>query len=198
MARNWIQDFRDDEDGSMAVELLLVTPIIVWALLSTLVYFDLFRVESNSNRAALTIADMFSRESTVDDDFVDGARDVLRALTYEEANPDLRVTSYSYDETRDRYARVWTEQRGFGRGIRNSDLASLKSAGRLPVMANGDRAILVETRTQYDAPFSIGLGPFTGTNLDDVTFTTFVVIRARPGRLCFDNTPGNPDDAEIC
>lgn len=67
----------------------------------------------------------------------------------------------------------------------NANLADLKAAGRLPALADGDRAILLQTRTEYDAPFSVGLGPFTSTNLDDVTFQTYIVIRPRPGQLCF-------------
>lgn len=45
-----IKRFRDNEDGSAAIELVLVTPIITWALLSTIVYFDAFRAETRSAR----------------------------------------------------------------------------------------------------------------------------------------------------
>ncbi|WP_108816344.1 TadE/TadG family type IV pilus assembly protein [Loktanella sp. Alg231-35] len=199
MLTEFLQEFRDDEDGSMAIELLLVTPILVWALLSTFVYFDLFRVESNSNRAALTMADMFSREAApITPAYLNGAREVLRALTFEEANPDYRVTVYRYRETQDDYRRVWSKRRGLGAALSNSDLADLKAADRLPLMANNDQAILFETRTEYDAPFSIGLGPFSGTDLDDVTFQTFIVIRPREGRLCWDQDPDDGLANQVC
>ena len=62
-------------------------------------------------------------------------------------------------------------------------------------MANGDRAILIQTRVDYDAPFRIGLGPFTGTDLQDFSFETFTVIRPRPPTLCWDE----PDPiADLC
>lgn len=183
--RHYLRKFRDDQNGSMSIELLLVTPILVWALLSTYVYFDLFRVESNSNRAALTIADMFSRENLdIDGPYLNNARNILRELTYEENNPDFRITVYTYNDSTSTYRVRWSRNRGMAPNYNNADLANLKAAGRLPALANGDRAILLQTRTEYDAPFSVGLGPFTGTDLDDVTFETYIVIRPRPGELC--------------
>jgi hypothetical protein len=188
---NYLRKFRDDQNGSMSIELLLVTPILVWALLSTYVYFDLFRVESNSNRAALTIADMLSRETVdIDASYLNTTRNILRELTYEEANPDYRITVYTFRDSDRSYRRVWSRNRGLAPNFNNTNLNELQAAGRLPALADGDRAILLQTRTEYDAPFSIGLGPFTSTDLDDVTFQTFIVIRPRPGQLCFLRSDG--------
>ena len=79
-----IKRFRDNEDGSAAIELVLVTPIITWALLSTIVYFDAFRAETRSARAGLTIADMFSREASapvaIGAGYVDAAQALLGTL----------------------------------------------------------------------------------------------------------------------
>lgn len=180
-----LRQFWDDESGVVAVELVLMVPILTWAFLSTYVYFDVFRVESNANRAALTVADMFSREEApIDDNYLDGAHNLLRELTFEETNPDYRLTVYTYRETQDDYRVIWSKFRGYLDDLKHNDLENMRN--RLPVMANGDRAILLETRVEYDAPFRIGLGPFTGTDLDDVTFTTFTVIRPRAPTLCWD------------
>ena len=190
--RSFVHAFVRDERGVVAVELVLVVPILVWALLSTFVYFDVFRVESNTTRAALTVADMFSREEVpITDAYLDGARSLLQALTFEESDPDYRVTVYRYQEFDDKYLVVWSENRGMVPNLDNDQLMNIRH--RLPILANGDRAILLETRVEYDAPFDIGIGSFANTNLDDVTFTTFTVIRPRANTLCFDTTPA--DDA---
>lgn len=190
--RSLLKRFRDDEDGVIAIELVLVVPILVWCLLSTFVYFDVFRVESNSTRAALTVADMFSREDApVNNAYIDGARNLLRTLTFEEDEPDLRITVYRYQASNDRYVRVWSRNRGWPDGnMSNAEVRAMGDADRLPIMANGDQAILLETRTEYDAPFNIGLGPFTTTDLDDVVFTTFNIIRPRNNKLCFERNSG--------
>ena len=142
----------------MSIELVLVVPLLVWALLSTFVYFDVFRVEANSNRASLTLAEMFSRETTpITSEFLNSAREVLRTLTFEESSPDYRVTVYRYRPSDDSYLRVWSRHRGLDQTLRNEDLALLQSENKLPKMNSIDHAILIETRIEYDAPFSIGL-----------------------------------------
>ncbi|MFO8126827.1 TadE/TadG family type IV pilus assembly protein [Yoonia sp.] len=186
----FIRAFREDERGSMSIELLLVVPILLWVFLSTFVYFDVFRVQTNAVRATITLAELFSREDVVNSTYLNSAQQVLRTLTFEEANPDYRVTVYRYRESDDTFRRVWSRHRGFGEALTNADLADLKTAGRLPAMNEFDQNIYIETRTQYDAPFNIGLGPFTVTNLEDLTFTNDVVIRPRGTRLCFERNDG--------
>lgn len=193
----FLRRFRDDEDGSMAIELLLVTPILVWVFLSTFVYFDAFRVETNSVRATITLAEMFSREDVIDVSFLNGARSALRALTFEERNPDYRVTVYRYRASDDTFRRVWGKNRGMGGDLTNADLAALKAKGRLPPMNEIDHNVFIETRTQYSAPFNIGLGPFVATNLQNLTFTSDMIIRPRAGRLCWDPDV-NVANNEVC
>lgn len=199
MFGNTLARFKDDESGSMAIELVLVTPILVWALLSTYVYFDAFRVEANVHRASNTLAEMFSREEVeITGAYLNGAREVLRTLTYEETAPDYRVTVYRYRSDNNRYVRVWSRNRGMGGNLTNAQVRALGAAGRLPMMNTIDHAILIETRVEYDAPFSIGIGPFTDTNLEDLTFETFTVIRPRRSKLCFDSTPNDDSTGLSC
>lgn len=191
--------FRKDEDGSASIELVLVTPIIAWALLSTLVYFDAFRADTRSERAGLTIADMFSREQTpVNAAYMDGARALLRTLVESDPNPQLRVTSYSYDQPSDTYIVRWSQNRGMGMNLTTADLALMR--GRLPILANGATSLLIETRAEYRAPFALGIAPFTDNNLGTVEFTTFTVIAPRfAPSICFDPTPANPSNGdELC
>ena len=143
-----VSRFRNDEDGSMSVEFVLVVPILVWVFLSTYVYFDVYRVETNSVRATITMAEMFSREDIVDNTFIDSARQVLRELTFEEANPDFRVTVYRYRESDDRFLRVWSRHRGYDSALTNSDLTDLANAGRLQTMEELEHSIYIETRTE--------------------------------------------------
>ncbi|MEO1610626.1 MAG: hypothetical protein AAFR90_15135 [Pseudomonadota bacterium] len=192
--------FKNDEQGSMAIELLIVTPILVWVLLATFVYFDVFRVEATSNKAAITVAEMFSREEVpIVDAYVDSALNVLAALTYEEENPDLRVTVYHYDSDDSAYKVIWSEPRGdFTTELTDADLLGFDTANRLPVLGGTDHAILVQTRVEYDAPFKMGIGDFSAISLEDVEFETFIVIRPRPGQLCFDDDPADDDAGLIC
>ena len=189
--KSLLREFRDDDSGVIAIELLLVIPILVWALLSTLVYFDAFKSESISTRLSMTIADMFSRETDVDWTFINGAHDLLDALSQSDSPPDLRVTLYRINN-KGLYVRVWS--RNVGSYYSNHTTTTLRAeADRLPILSVGDRSLLIETHTDYSAPFSIGIGPFLETNLDDFSFDTFTVIRPRyEYTVCFIKNNGDP------
>ena len=195
---HFLRRFRDDEEGVAAVELLLAIPILVWALLSTLVYFDAYQNEAISTRAGLTLADAISRErNAVDDTYITNMRNVLRVLTRAESDPALRVTVYRYRAAGDRYMVVWSkdESGDMGGNLTTVELEQMRN--RLPIMANGDRAILVETRTTYTAPFSVGMGPFFGSGLETLDFNSVTVITPRfLDTICFDPTPLLPLNAD--
>lgn len=195
-----IRQFRDDEDGVISVELVFVVPILVWALLSTLVYFDVYRAESISTRAGLTIADAYSREqSFIEYDFVEGSRNLLELLAEAPSAPSLRVSVFWYDEDNNRLQIAWSKVSGtyYTDILDNSDLALGAYANRIPVMANNDRAILLETLVPYEAPFSYSMGPFTG-DLKDIQFETFTVIKPRflNSTYCYDPTYDISDNGD--
>lgn len=192
-----LRNFKNEEDGTAAIEFLLVMPLMMWALMSTYVYFDAYRVEANSNRASLALAEMFSREEVaITDPYLDGAQQLLNTLTFEESGPEYRVTTYQYDPGAGTYHVVWSRNRGMSRNLTDADLATVTD--RLPIMNAIEHYILVETVVEYDAPFSIGLGPFNPTDLSDLEFDTFTVIRPRQSRLCFDETPADPLSGVTC
>ncbi len=188
--KSYLRKFRDSEDGSIAVELVLVVPILMWVFLSTFVYFDAFRVETNAARATIAIAEMLSREETsITEEYLDSVGSVLQTLTFEEPDPDFRVTVYEYRQIDDTFRVVWSRDRGMGGVLTNTDLALLHAANRLPEISPTDHNVLVETRIDYTAPFAFNLSSFSATSLEDVSFSNFMVFRPRPSRLCFDPTP---------
>ena len=201
------QQFRSDERGVISIELILVLPILTWVLMSTFVYFDLFRNESNTHRAALTVADMFSREQTlIDGGYVTGARNVLRELTLDDPDPALRVTVYRYQASDDTYRVVWSENNGLAPNLDDDALKLLQDAQRLPILADDGRHILVETRATYTPPFRTGISLiarrgtdsevrlFEGSQIGGFTFDTFTVISPRfTPSLCWDAPAPNDD-----
>ncbi len=194
-----LKRFREDEEGTVAIELVLVVPVLVWVLLSTLVYFDVYRAEAISNRAALTMADMVSREQdAINGPYLTGMRELLQVLAETDEQPGFRLTVFTYDQPTDQYSRIWSRRRDWpGGNLTNAALRALSA--QLPIMATGDRAILLETRMQYSAPFSVGISPFGGPNFDGFEFETFTVISPRfINRLCFDTDPASNADALIC
>ncbi len=177
----WSKEFRKNESGSGAVEAMLMVPLLAWCTLATLTFFDAYRSEAIAFKAGLTVADMISREANaVDDDYIDGARDLLRFLAEDDPNPDLRITAFRWNENQSKYVRVWSKERGPRSALKTSDLAGM--TGILPDMTNGERAILVETWTDYNPPWEVGIS--------SRTMSTYNVISPRfVTQICFSNTP---------
>lgn len=196
-----IKRWRNDEEGSVAVETLMMVPLMVWAFLSTLVYFDAYRTEAVSEKAALTIADMFSRETDyIDNDYMDGASDLLKFLTLHDSDPKLRVTVFRWHAhsagATGHYHRVWSRSRGSG--LSNLTTTGVRNlSAKLPVMYDGEYAILVETWTDYETRFN---NMFV-VALQDFEMQTFTVISPRfDRRLCWTPDADSPDATanEIC
>lgn len=197
--KGFIDRFRDDESGVISIGILFAVPILVWALLSTYVYFDVFRAELVSNKAAITIADMISREEeAITDDYIDGALELLKLLIEEDDDPQLRITVFWYDQGNDTYELAWSEARGFASALDAGDLANMYNT--IPQMADGDRAILVETASGYRQPITYSIGPFSGADLNDVEFSTFTITKPRflTSQFCFDDDATNDTNALDC
>lgn len=194
-----LKRFAKDERGVLAIELCIMTPILVWVLISTWVYFDLFRTEGNVARASITVADMLSREvEPVTDAYIDTALTLLEELTFSDDSPRLRVTAYTYDGTV--FQVLWSEARGYPSALTNLDLDSLRSQSRMPILGEQRRAVLVETSTQHVPLISTKLSLFNMPYIDDHVFNTFTVVNPRFGnkKLCFDDDPDDLSNVPIC
>ena len=204
---NLLRRFRKEEDGVAAIELLFCVPLLLWTLMSTFVYFDAYRAQSISVRAALTVADMFSREETpISPDYMDGARSVLSLLAETDANPDFRVTVFTYRRLENDFRLVWSQNRGLGPNLTNADLENMRDS--FPQMSNNDRAIMLETETEYSAPFRTPVmfywreGQANGTRhadgeVQNITFDNRVIIKPRyTNNYCFDPTPNLPTNGD--
>ena len=184
-----IRRWRADEDGSVAVETLMMVPLLAWAMLATLSYFDAYRTEAISTKASLTLADMFSRETDwVDAAYIDGAASLLGFLTIKDNNPQMRISVVKWEADDPvnlpligGYSVVWSHTRG-GEKLPLTDLVIDDYTNQIPVMSHMERIIVVETWTDYEAPYTIGL--------DDFTMQTFTVMSPRfASQLCYNPTP---------
>ncbi len=97
-----------------------------WTFLATLAYFDAYKTEAVTQKAALTIADMMSREPNyINTSYVDGAYGLLQFLTPHDPDPEMRMSvlrfhakdSSTKDEDYDHFHLVWSEVRHGPRAI---------------------------------------------------------------------------------
>lgn len=157
---NFSKRFRGREDGSLSIEAVLVIPILVWAIIATLVFFDAFKTLNVSQKATYTVADMLSREAEVDQDMMTTMHEVFDFLAHSPGDNALRVTVVSMSEDPDSGVKtlnlVWSEGVGGIEGYEN--LTYVKD--RVPDMAAGEQLIFVETEQEWSPVFAVGLAKY--------------------------------------
>lgn len=150
--------FKRDEDGSIAIETVIIIPVLFWAYLSMFAIFDAYRHHALNQKAGYTIGDMISRETNpIDQTFMVGAKRLLEYLTLSDPNDTaIRVSSIKYDEEGDTYEKHWSKTHGSGPiPLTDTDIANLHN--RLPTMKDNEYIVVVESWVEYDPPFDTGL-----------------------------------------
>lgn len=196
LKRRWLR-FQLEETGTAIVEMVLMTPIMVWGFVITLQFFDAYRAELVSTKAALTVADLYSRETGyIDPSYLRGTRDLLKYLNLSKENPDFRITVFYWDQDDTKYKVAWSRNRGSKTNLNNAGLNNFSS--QLPLLSNGEKAILVETWTTYKAKYGDGIGTMMGTGLQgNLEFAAFVPIRPRfAPTLCWNYDTSSDDNAK--
>ena len=155
--RQYLRAFRDEERGSIAVETILILPVLFWAYLSMFAIFDAYRQHAINQKAAFTLGDIISRETTpIDNAYLTGTREMLAYLTANPVNDvAVRVTSVRYDANYEIYKRDWSQELGWMSPLSNTAVQALKDD--LPVMPHNERVVVVETFVKYNPPFKTGL-----------------------------------------
>lgn len=171
-------DFVRREDGSIAIEAVIIMPMIFWTFLSMFSIFDSFRVYSINQKAAFTIGDAISRETLpIDDDYLNGTLNLFEYLSKGQGNTAIRVSSLRYNATENRFHRDWSQTRGWVSPLSNNDVRNWTD--RLPLMVNNERLILVETWNRYEPPFK------TCLELREIKNFVFTRPRYAP-RVCWE------------
>ena len=165
-----LRRFAKDTDGSVNIEALLFFPLLIGLIAVTMVFYDGFRRQSLNEKAAYTVADMLSREtSAITPGFLEGARDLAAALIeVPEGDVAVRVSEVLYNADDARYERSWSHGVGLP-GLSNTVLNT--RADELPPLVQGERVIFVETHVNYDWAMDVGVG--------ETTFEAVIVMRPR-------------------
>ncbi|UOA28211.1 TadE/TadG family type IV pilus assembly protein [Pseudosulfitobacter sp. DSM 107133] len=168
----WMRRFVRKEDGNVAVETMVIIPVLFWGYLTMYAIFDAYRQQTLNEKAAYTIGDMISRQTTpLDVAYLDGARSLLKYLTRNSGvDPTIRVSSIKYDAENNIYKRDWSKVRGSNAdALTNTDVENWHD--RLPVMLDNEHIVVVETFVDYKPAFNIGL--------EERTIRQFVFTRPR-------------------
>lgn len=166
------RSFAGESRGSMPVEGILASTLLIWWYIASFQFFDAFRQKNVNMKAAYTIADMVSRvqpDDSVDSNYIEGLNTLFDYLTFSRKETWVRVSSVIWDDIDNRYEIAWSYATGRVGG--QTDTTIQNYASRIPNMPAGDTVILVETNMAYEPIFNIGLKA--------QWYTTFITTRPR-------------------
>lgn len=194
--------FSRDARGSVSVELIIVLPMLLWALAATVVFYDGFRTRYHAQMAAQTVSDIMSRETDLfTATYVEGMNDVFDFLVGGRIPTRIRVSSVIWDSTNQRNRLQWSYGTRQLSGLpsdtfelmQNNDYETLlarfgedtsysfaSAAAQMPVedLASRIPPVLPGEALLMVEAFALWT-PFTNVGLGNVRFTPVVVVRPR-------------------
>jgi len=170
-----IARFRTETEGSLSVEAALILPLLTWLYVGSFVWFDAYRTQNANLKAAYTIADMLSRETTpVSNAYMEGLNTTFDYLTASNHPTYIRVTNLKCTDACDNDAsRVlevnWSYATEGRPALSTGDMTGYND--KIPLMPLGDTVILVETFMAFEPMFNVGLSA--------TSFENYIVTRPR-------------------
>lgn len=170
--RRQIEQFARDERGVISAETVILTPLLVWVFLALFVYWDGFRAQTTTIKASYTIADLISRENApINNAYIQGMHQVYRYMVATSEPTWMRVTSVRYTESNNRYTVLWSRTTNASRAPVQTTTTMNTLRHRLPVPADNDALLVVETWRNFTPAFQVGLS--------EGIFYELVTIRSR-------------------
>ncbi|MEP2920040.1 hypothetical protein [Sulfitobacter sp.] len=149
--------FSRDEEGGLAIEAIIMLPLMFFVVMSMFTLFDAFRQYTMHQKAAYTLSDMISRETVpLDSSYLTGAHALFDDMTRNPQESSIRVSVVRYDENNDIFKLDWSQTQGYSTPLSNQDVRNW--GDRLPVLVHNERILVVETFANYAPPFETGLG----------------------------------------
>lgn len=171
-----VKQFWRDEGGTALVETVIMLPMLLWAIFGLFVFWDAHKTINSAQKASYTISDVITRRRiAINTTYINGLRNTMNYLMIGDAVAKLRVTSLKRNNAANRYDVIWSYSPGGAFPARPNG-ALLSDANRIPLMADGDYLMLVETEVPHNPAFNVGLNTMAIKN--------FIVTRPRNGRVC--------------
>ncbi|MDF9303451.1 pilus assembly protein [Tritonibacter mobilis] len=184
--------FRRDEEGNIAVEAALYLPLLLFVFAATYTLFDLFRQETVNTKAAYTVSDLISRETTaLNDEYINSIYTLSKLMARAGSDMSMRISVIRWDAADDRYYVDWSVERGNQLDIW-TDATVTAINDKLPTMPDQERVIVVETWNNVDPAFKIGIGQREIYNLI-FTRPRFASLVAFEGTVVSDGTVHDDD-----
>lgn len=164
-----------DEDGASAIEFALLAPVFIFFFLAAVTFFDVYRTYQNIVQANGIVADVVSRQTSMNATSLDTMYGVFSNIqaTRQSGNA-LRISLLKRKGSS--FTVTWTKTRG------DDDLFNdlETDASGLPDVADGDSIVLVEGAANYlglTSLFGMGEIPLSGIAYSRPRFASTVAYQ---------------------
>jgi len=169
-------DFFRREDATLSIEAVLVLPFLLWAFAAMYSFFDVYRARSLAMKGNYAVADLLSRETnSINMAYLRGTEDVYTYLTQGGDSAWVRVTPVRCKKRCDNedtrvLRRDWSRATDGGHRLTNGEINN-DYRDVVPMIAKGDRVIMVETFLEYNPRINPVLTGVTAREIYDLTIT---------------------------
>jgi Flp pilus assembly protein TadG len=152
-----LKDLLKNRSGASAIEFSFVAPVMIFFFIGSVAVFDMFRTYQNIVEANGVVADVISRQTSIDATFVSNIYGVFTNLQQNSTAPSaLRISSIK--KTAGVYKLDWKKESGTISLLK----AQVLDSSTLPQITDGDSIIYVEGATTYTMLSNIlGFGQMT-------------------------------------
>ncbi len=155
---NTLTRFKDDESASLTMEFVLILPLLFTWFLGSIIFFDAYNTKATAQRTANTLADIMSRQTDVDNAFVDSLLTIQNRMLPRLGVGVVQVTSLQRDMSGDLQL-LWTHTTD---GTATALLLADIPLASIPILANGESVLIIDTSVPF-VPLSDWVG-FAATN----------------------------------
>lgn len=147
------QKARQNEAGATTVEFMLILPLVVFWFAGTFTFFDAYSEWTRSVKATYTVADIISRQTEIDDDYIDDMNALFATIMRENTN-NTYIRISSIEKQNDALELDWSEATGQHLALLNNSQIPTEL---VPNIINGESVILVESHMPF-IPFQDYIG----------------------------------------
>jgi len=163
-----LRRFARDDGAAVAMETVLITPLLVWAYMMSFAFFDAYRVYNTTVKTTYMVADMLSRQTgQVYTHDIQGMADVAGSIVRGASNLRMRASQISM--VAGNFTVDWSEGVNGAADLFDVNLPDVEHM--LPTLPDGESVVLVEMTVTYEAPLNVGLTV--------AQFDSFTVVRPR-------------------
>ncbi|MDQ2093271.1 TadE/TadG family type IV pilus assembly protein [Rhodalgimonas zhirmunskyi] len=155
-----LRAFHSETAGTVAVEAVIIFPVVIWAYLGLFVYFDGYRQASVTHKASNTLTDMLSRETAnITPTYVDNAKALFDAMALQAQDTKIRISVVRWKDSEGAFSVDWSDTAGSAllQPLTTEDVEFWDD--KLPSVPDQERVIVVETWATYNPRFKIGMDP---------------------------------------